>query len=239
MGPDRIAAVNSGVEPGADSTETERIRAAYGERDRRAARHPAIAEAYRLVNIERREQMQRVITDAVGDAPRLLDVGCGTGTDLANWLERGWPADRLAGVDLVEDRIAVARARCPGVDLRVTAGAQLPFESRTFDVATAVTVFSSILDASLRRQLFGEMRRVVRNDGIVLVYDFVVRNPRNHDVIAMSGRRLADLGEPPDASIAITPLIQAVAAASLFGPRSAAVAMRTMPRTHRLWRWRI
>jgi ubiquinone/menaquinone biosynthesis C-methylase UbiE len=231
--------VSAGAEPGADSTETERIRAAYRERDRRPARHAAIAEAYRLVSIERLALMEREITEAVGAAPRLLDVGCGTGTDLASWLERGWPPDRLAGVDLVEDRIAVARARCPGVDLRVTSGAQLPFESGAFDVATAGTVFSSILDPSVRRQLFAEMRRVVRNGGAVLVYDFVVRKPGNHDVVAMSAQRMADLGEPPEASIAMTPLIQVVAVASLLGRRAAALAMRTMPRTHRLWRWRI
>ena len=197
---------NRVVEPTTRSTEpadaeSARIRTVYERRDRRGPRHPAIAESYRLINQERLERTRSVVTVVSPNAPaRILDVGCGTGFDLAFWLSSGWPADALAGVDLLEDRVVQARSRCPGVDLRVISGTALPFPDAAFDVATAVTVFSSILDGTIRRALFEEMTRVVRSGGIVLVYDFVVRKPGNHDVIAMDLRRLRALGARPSAS---------------------------------------
>jgi len=220
-----------------EDTEVRRIRAAYDERDGRPARHPAIAEAYRLVNADRLARMQSTIERLAGDRARILDVCCGGGLDLAHWLSLGWPAERLAGVDLVERRIAAAADRCPGVDLRLTSGSELPFGPDSFDVATAVTVFSSVLDPTVRRRLFDEMRRVVRPGGSILLYDFVVRNPRNPDVVAMTRRRLLDMGGPPLESVRMTPLIHLVALASRFGPRATDLAMRFAPRTHRLSRW--
>jgi ubiquinone/menaquinone biosynthesis C-methylase UbiE len=228
-------------DPGvAEAAEVQRIRTAYAERDGRPARHPAIAEAYRLVNADRLEKMRTAIERAaVGETPRILDVGCGGGFDLSYWLASGWPADALAGVDLLEERIAIARSRCPGVDLRVTTGSDLPFASDAFDVATAVTVFSSIMDATVRRRLFAEMKRVVRPGGSILIYDFVIKNPRNPDVLAMTMERLADLGGRPIESSRVTPLIHAVALASRLGRRCAALAMKLAPPTHRLSRWQV
>ena len=222
-----------------EAAEIERIRAAYAERDARPARHPAIAEAYRLINVERRARMIAMIERVGGPDRRLIDVGCGSGLDLAAWLALGWPAERLAGVDLVPERIAQARAGCPGVDLRVTTGSELPFPADSFDVATAVTVFSSILDPLVRRRLFDEMRRVVRPGGSVLVYDFVIRNPRNPHVVAMTMPRLEALGGEPLESLRLTPLIHLVAAASRLGAGATLLAMAAAPRTHRLSRWAV
>jgi ubiquinone/menaquinone biosynthesis C-methylase UbiE len=93
------------------------------------------------------------------------------------------------------------------------------------------------MDPSVRRDLFAEMRRVVRPGGSILVYDFVIKNPRNPDVVAMSRGRLLDIGGPPLESIAMTPLIQLLAVASRFGRRVTDLAKRFAPRTHRLSRW--
>jgi SAM-dependent methyltransferase len=220
-----------------ETAEVMRIRAAYGKRDARPTRHRAIADAYRLVNADRLSRMRIAIERAAGLRPRILDVGCGGGLDLNYWLSVGWSSDALAGVDLVEDRIAVAIRRCPGVDLRVTSGSDLPFPADSFDVATAVTVFSSILDAAVRRRLFAEMQRVVRPGGSIFVYDFVIKNPSNRDVVAMTPNRLRDLGAAPIESISMTPLIHLVALASRFGRSATEVAMRIAPRTHRLSRF--
>jgi ubiquinone/menaquinone biosynthesis C-methylase UbiE len=178
-----------------------------------------------------------MIQRAPGDHPRILDVGCGGGYDLEYWLSNGWPADSLAGVDLVESRIAAARKRCPDVDLQVISGVNLPFATGSFDVATAMTVFSSILDATVRRLLFAEMRRVVRPGGSILVYDFVVRKPGNVDVVAMTPRVLRSMAGPPAESISVTPLVHAVALASRLGSFATRVAVALGPRTHRLSRW--
>eukprot|EP01034_Spumella_vulgaris_P036309 gene36310-44794_t len=55
----------------------------------------------------------------------------------------------------------------------------------------AFTLFSSLLDAPFRTALAQQMWQWVAPGGGVLVYDFVVNNPRNPDV---QGVPLAELG---------------------------------------------
>jgi hypothetical protein len=98
-------------------------------------------------------------------------------------------------------------------------------------------VFSSILDPTVRRRVFAEMRRVVRPGGSILVYDFVIRKPGNVDVVAMTPRLLRSMAGPPAESISITPLVHAIALASRLGSFATRVAMALGPRTHRLSRW--
>jgi SAM-dependent methyltransferase len=221
-----------------DQEELARIRAVYAERDQRPRRHPAVVAAYRMVNEDRMLRIHDLVDDVMPDqAPRILDVGCGGGYDLGVWRSFGWPPAKLAGVDLVPSRVAAARAANPGVDIRIGQGSTIPFGDQAFDVVTAVTVFSSILDPGLRRAVFGEMARVVRSGGLIVIHDFVVRNPRNHDVTAMPLEVLEGLGGPPTGSLRITPLLHAVALGAWVHPRIAGVAMRLAPRTHRLTWW--
>ncbi len=222
------------------SAEVDRIRDVYQERDRGRPRHPAIRDAYRRLNAERLAKMEALIkTVASPGHGRLLDVGCGAGLDLAHWIAAGWSPDQLAGTDLVAERIERARGACPGVDLRVTDGGSLPFPDSAFDVATVVTVFSSILDPAMRTLLFREMERVVRPGGLVVIYDFVIRKPTNPNVRGVDLATLArSAGRPPVASSRLTPILHLVAAGSFLGARFADLAMRVAPRTHRLSHWR-
>ena len=226
-------------EQDASRAEIARIQWVYAARDGRPARHAAIVSAYRLINEDRHRRMRALVERLVPGPDRpLLDVGCGNGWDLGQWRLSGWAADQLAGCDVVPDRVEAARRRCPDVDIRLGDGVTLPFPEGSFAVATAVTVFSSILDTDTRRRLFAEMQRVVRPGGLVLVYDFVVRNPRNPAVLSMTAARLRELGRPPTSSRRMTPLVYAVAAGAAVHPRLAALAMRLAPPTHRLAIWR-
>ena len=81
------------------------------------------------------------------------------------------------------------------------------------------------------------MERVVRPGGLILIYDFVIRKPMNPDVIGMPLRRLAELGRPPDGSMRLSPLLQAVALARAIHPQLADWTMQHAPRTHRLSYW--
>jgi SAM-dependent methyltransferase len=124
----------------------------------------------------------------------ILDVGCGTGVWLRELVKWGARPERLAGVDLLADRISVARRQSPAI-VQLTTGnaADLPFPDATFDVVLQSLVFTSILDGAVRRQVAAEMRRVVRPAGVILWYDYHVNNPANRDVRAVNGRELAQL----------------------------------------------
>lgn len=227
-------------ERGRRDAEIERIRSVYKVRDAASARHPAIAAAYRRLNAERTRAMHDLIlTVAPPSSGRILDVGCGTGYDLAQWVRDGWQIDLIAGVDISPERVARARAACPGADIRLGDGIRLPFREGIFDAVTASTVFSSILDPMLRSTVFREMERVARPGGLVVVYDFVLRKPTNASVHGLSLRRLAELGRAPTGSRRLSPVLQLVAAADVVHPRMGDLAMRLLPRTHRLSWWTV
>ena len=113
---------------------------------------------------------------------RVLDVGCGDGTMLCEYMQWGVEPDRLAGIDLRGDQIETARARAPRADLVCGCGSELPWPDDHFDIVSAYTVFSSILDDAMRTSVAAQMIRVLKPGGIILWYDTLRENPGNPDV---------------------------------------------------------
>jgi ubiquinone/menaquinone biosynthesis C-methylase UbiE len=106
---------------------------------------------------------------------RLLDVGAGTGRFLEQ-AARALPGSELHGLELSPyyARFAAARwARRPErAALQMTVGnaEALPFADQTFDVVTSIFLFHE-LPRRVRRQVLGEMRRVLRPGGLLVVED--------------------------------------------------------------------
>jgi SAM-dependent methyltransferase len=114
---------------------------------------------------------------------RLLEVGCGGGSNLLELLRLGFAAEHLGGVELLSDRYAQARRALPAaLSLHGGDALQLPLPEATQDAVFVSTVFSSLLDDAYQERLAAVMWRWVRPGGGVLWYDFTVDNPRNRDV---------------------------------------------------------
>lgn len=111
---------------------------------------------------------------------RVLDVGCGDGGFIRRLVSWGAEPANLAGVDLLEERVASAHRIDPCLDIRQVDASALPFEDASFDLAFQLTVFSSILDPLMRRAVAGEMARVLRPGGAVVSYDFRVARDRQN-----------------------------------------------------------
>ena len=69
----------------------------------------------------------------------VLDVGCGPGAATAELVRRLGP-DAVAAVDPSEQFIAAARARHPGVDVRLSSAEDLPYPNGAFDATFAQLV---------------------------------------------------------------------------------------------------
>lgn len=124
---------------------------------------------------------------------RILEVGCGSGGVLASLLELGARPKDLYGVDLLPDRVALAAQRLPCSHVQIANAEALPFPAARFELVVIFTVFSSILDPAMRRNVASEVRRVLQPGGAVLWYDFRYNNPRNPHVRGVTRPQIAAL----------------------------------------------
>jgi SAM-dependent methyltransferase len=127
---------------------------------------------------------------------RLLEVGCGAGSNLLELLRQGLAPEHLQGIELLAERAARARRVLPAA-VRITVGdastAPTVVPAGSQDVVYQSTVFSSLLDDRFQEQLAETMWRWVRPGGGVLWYDFTVSNPWNPDVRGVPLRRIRQL----------------------------------------------
>ncbi len=158
--------------------DLDRLQREYQDREARlkgSDRYSISNPAYRFMKsrlklgiLKLLEQHEKALTDRLA----LLEVGCGNGNVLMDLAALDADPRGLFGVDLILTRLQQARSSHPFLALACANGGQLPYSSGTFDLVTQFTVFSSILDDEIRRQLADEMQRVLRRGGLIMWYDF-------------------------------------------------------------------
>jgi len=114
-------------------------------------------------------------------ALRVLDVGCGSGNFLRQLIDWGAQPANLTGTELLPERLDTARRTMSG-EVHWHLGGLDALADGGFDLVTAHTVFSSILDDATRRTLATDMWRKLRPGGWAMMFDFRYDNPRNHNV---------------------------------------------------------
>jgi ubiquinone/menaquinone biosynthesis C-methylase UbiE len=180
----------------ASVNELSRIRAAYSRRPDQF-RYTLLDPANLLACHEREKRVLAAFTRH-GCAPiekaRILEVGCGTGFWLREFVRWGAGPENIVGVDLLPERIAKAEVLCPvGITLRSQSATKLEYSADTFDLVFQSTVFTSIFDNDMKIQIAREMLRVLRPSGLIMWYDFTVNNPWNPDVRGIPRREIVRL----------------------------------------------
>lgn len=124
-----------------------------------------------------RYKVQDVASVCGANVPaRILDFGAGVGASVPHWNE-AFPVSSLTCLDVSERSLAIARERYPDVaEFRSFDGVTLPFDPGSFDVAFAACVFHHI-DAAQHVPLLRELRRVLRDDGRLFVFEHNPLNP--------------------------------------------------------------
>jgi SAM-dependent methyltransferase len=148
----------------------------------------------------------------------VLDIGCGSGTRLMAFRDMG--AGKLAGIDLIADRCALARQTAPDAEIVLGSAHSLPWPDRHFDIVSQFLVFTSILDPILKQRIALEMMRVLKPSGVIVWHDFRVNNPRNRQV---KGIRRAEI-------CALFPFCNVDLRSILLAPPLASVLVRRSPR---------
>jgi ubiquinone/menaquinone biosynthesis C-methylase UbiE len=165
-------------------SELGRVRSEYIHRaaDSRLSSLYTVLNPANLFSIQSRERTLIQLFHAEGIASlselRILDLGCGTGGELRRFLGYGASPCNLFGLDLLMERLSVARQVNSYPGFAQGDGSRLPISDATFDIVLQFTVFSSILDPTFKADVAVEMLRVLKPGGLIVWYDFWL-NPTN------------------------------------------------------------
>jgi ubiquinone/menaquinone biosynthesis C-methylase UbiE len=161
---------------------------------------------------------------------RILDVGCGRGATLRQYLEYEADPSRLWGIELFPAFVEQARSTSPGLQIICGSASDLPFPDRSFDFISQFMLFTSVLDNDMKSRIAREIDRILVRGGRLLWYDFGFNNPANPDVrgIRLSEvRRLFPAFSMVSRKITLAPPLGR--AIGLFGPAIYHLASKIRP----------
>ncbi len=178
--------------------ETDRIREEFHRRERELG--PDFYALHHPGNLFVRHGQEQALLRALLHSEsvplenqRILEIGCGRGQWFVTFETLGAQRDKLAGIELDAERGGACAERFPHADIRIGDATRLPWDDGSFDIVFQSTVLTSVLDDEVKHQLAQEMLRVVKDDGILLWYDFRYNNPRNPNVRGIGRREIARL----------------------------------------------
>ncbi len=178
--------------------ELNRIRAEYARREQDARFHDRYSrfnQADIFLLQERERELLRLL-DRFGSKNiydlQVLDIGCGSGHQLARFVSYGVNPQNLFGIDLLLERLLAAKSRFANLHFVGGHAAELPYPDNVFDLLLQFTVFTSILQEEMRRSIAKEMVRVLKPGGLILWYDYRL-NPVNPQTRGIERKEIANL----------------------------------------------
>lgn len=176
--------------PRHDSPELERIKSEYARRESEIDRDLYCPwQPGEILMTSERKRVTATILKGIERFPqkgdKCLEIGYGKLGWLADFISWGLRETDLYGIELDEKRASHARELLPLANLEIGDAVSLKWDDGQFDYVVASTLFSSILDLNMRKQIASEIRRVLAPGGAVILYDLSVNNPRNKNLMAL------------------------------------------------------
>jgi SAM-dependent methyltransferase len=153
-------------------------RTLHAESIRASGESPEYFAEYKIVDVARELQRQRP-----GRAPpAVLDFGAGVGYSVP-FFARHLPGSRVTCLDVSRQSLELGASKHGGTaEFRHFDGRRIPFEPGTFDVALASCVFHHI-GHDEHVALLAEIRRVLADDGLLLVFEHNPLNPLTRQAV--------------------------------------------------------
>lgn len=203
--------------------EIKRIKQAYAKRDN--LKYRDIYSYYNTSALFIYQEREKAILKALSQngfqnlsQKRVLDIGCGYGGMLREFIKYGAVPENCCGIDILPERIEQASRLSLGMELRCENAANISYDNDSFDIVLCFTVFSSIIDQEMKQSIAKEIVRVQSPKGLVLWYDYHMNNPKNPDVKGVTKKEIHELF--PDCEIKLKRIIPAPPLLRLIAPYS-------------------
>ncbi len=174
--------------------EESRIKEAYARRRGREYLDSRFNPGQLFMMQERERRFLRLLARYQCDRlenKKILEIGCGSGDVLRDFVKWGANPENMFGIDLLPDRVSEALRRCPrGIRIQQGNAVSLNFPDEHFDMVVQSLVFTSVLDPEIKSQIASEMRRVLKPKGLIVWNDYHMNNRRNPDVKGVRAREV-------------------------------------------------
>jgi SAM-dependent methyltransferase len=143
-----------------------------------------------------REHFVRVIVenDVPLDEMDILDIGCGDGAWCRYFAELKGTVDGIVGVDLSDERLAIARGLSPIEYVRGDMTNLHTFLDRPFDFVSAFVSLMFLRDAGELRSVLSSVYGLVRPGGYFFVYEQEQEHDPDADFSGWSRRQIVAAG---------------------------------------------
>ena len=178
--------------------EITRIKTAYAKRD--SGNKKVLYSAFKTDSLFICQQREKAligllkkhgITDL--SDKRILEIGCGKGNVLRDFISYGARPENCRGIDLLPDRIEEAVRISPNINFRCCSAENIICGDEELDIALVFTVFTSILDMAMKKRIACEILRILKPGGIIIWYDYHMDNPSNPDVRGVRKKEIYSL----------------------------------------------
>ncbi len=102
----------------------------------------------------------------------ILDMGCGYGRTLDELYHNGYR--NLMGIDFSRGMIERGKQQFPYLDLRVKEGSEIALPDASMDAVILFAVLTCIRTNEEQKELLGEIKRILKPQGILYVNDFLL-----------------------------------------------------------------
>lgn len=124
---------------------------------------------------------------------RMLDVGCGTGAGLIQFLRLGFQQKLMSGIDIAAERVAEAQAMLPLADIRCESADAMTFSDGAFDLVYESTMFVLLPTDEMAQRIAREMIRVTKPGGYIMLIDWRYSKPGSDVYKALTPARIKSL----------------------------------------------
>ena len=124
---------------------------------------------------------------------KIIDIGCGSATQLISLVSLGFNQDNLFGIDINKVDINFAEENYPLLNLSSQDATNLEFENNYFDLTYESTMFVQITNKKISQKISNEMIRITKKGGYLILFDWRYGKFNNANFLACNKRRIKEL----------------------------------------------